>query len=291
MHGLDGSNAKEFEGADMPMVGDIVRVYDMPAPSNQANSKTSLRVLSRMPSAHNIRKLTERFNVTIVPCQKEKAVWDLGDEYVSVTVSNTSIVDLSLCSDLAVWPALLCITDKEFKATGFELRVPVKNIDIEFRSVDKKVKVQPVNGVVTTAEDPTGRPPAGFTVNYAGHSAPKNRLPTEISERRGICIESVWRTGPFPAYSSELEAAVPAGTSYVLKFHVPVPVRLFKNGSESRFFKVKSKVTMGDWDMPSVPAYSGVQEVLIEHLTKEKHMDGKKPFSVARPNARPTFIR
>lgn len=189
-------------------------------------------------------------------------------------------------SDVFIWSGLLCITDKEFKPTGFELRVPVKNIDIEFRSVDDNAKMQRVNGQPSQAEDPAGRPPAEFSVFYNGHSAPQSRVKNELAEHRGICIESAWRTGPFSSLSSDLDIQPPAGTSYALKFYVPIPARLFTTGRESRYFNIKSKVIMGDYNLQPIPACSGIQKVLIEHLRREKHMDGKKGLPVARSHAK-----
>ncbi len=68
--------------------------------------------------------------------------------------------------------------------------------------------------------------------------------------------------------------------SYLLKFYVPIPAKLFE-GREYRKFNVKSKVVFGAWDLNTVVAHSGTVQITIEHLRKEVHMDGTKPLSAS----------
>jgi len=195
----------------------------------------------------DMKSLLERFDIKVQPLSKHTAMWDLHP------------------TDIYAWPAILCISDKDFKHTGFEQNPPVRHIDIEFHSVEE----------TSSDHDPSSE----YFVKYVGHTihAPlsPSQLPT-LNPAHGICVESRWIWGPFP--SEKLGIRPPADTTYLIKFYVPIPASLFE-GRECRKFKVKSKVEFGGWDFPmNVSTYAGTEAVTIEHLRKEVHMDGRRPL-------------
>ena len=107
---------------------------------------------------------------------------------------------------------------------------------------------------------------------------------------RGICLEEPWE------YTTSLlhdNAASSRGTTldwcnfsrppvYVARLWVPIPVALFSH-AEYRIFRMKASIIFGGKDAPGFPpliAQTDVVEVGAEHLSKEKHMDGKKLLPV-----------
>jgi len=209
------------------------------------------QVIPPTPAAVSAR---DRFEVQIIPCNRQVAQWDLQD------------------GDVFAWPALLCIKDKHFSKNDlrygyeYDLTPPIRSLRLSFRTAESL----PLN--------PQERQ---YAVAYTGQTLAPHLVPTHMVTDRGICIESTWHRGPFPNPLRELGTENAVDASYVLKFHVPVPAWLFA-GHECRVFRIESRVEVSEGDgeyRDEGGAYEGSTQVMIEHLRSEVLMEGCKSFS------------
>ncbi|KAI0075224.1 hypothetical protein K474DRAFT_1664490 [Panus rudis PR-1116 ss-1] len=200
----------------------------------------------------------KRFSVQVVPVRRHFAVWDKKP------------------TDVIVWPAVLCIVDNQPDRPGFTDRVPIRAVDVDFYSKDASVFAARLNGSLidrATAES-FGRPFSEFTVRYAGHTAKRCSILNEMGEDKGVTFERYWHMYPEGDTRKIFRAILPENTAFAAMFFVPIPITLLPY--DSRFFNVQARVTFGDWDFPPSVGFSEPLEVLIECLSKEQHMDGRK---------------
>ncbi|KAI0783420.1 hypothetical protein C8Q75DRAFT_810751 [Abortiporus biennis] len=215
------------------------------------------KVFSESPSSSSTRTRLDRFDVKIIPEERHTAMWDLkSDEYYP-------------------WAGYLCISDKGYKPTGFQHTPPIRNIDIEFHSVDESTSILKSPPSSPDSSSQSTEPSPEYTTRYEGKTvSPQSKNDLRLDPENGICIENNWHFGPFSARDVEQFGIVlPPSPSYILKFFVPVPAKLFE-GREYRKFKLKSKVVFGRWNVDTVQGFSGVEVVTIEHLKREVLMDG-----------------
>ncbi|KAL4249818.1 hypothetical protein ABKN59_006623 [Abortiporus biennis] len=256
---LDSDNDLDELPSAVPPSRDssLASVCSSPSFEDRQTIPEEHKVFSKPPSSTSTRTRLDRFDVNIIPEERHTALWDLkSDEYYP-------------------WAGYLCISDKGYKPTGFQHTPPIRNIDIEFHSVDESTSILKSPPSSPDSSSQSTEPSSEYTTRYEGKTlSPQSKNDLRLDPENGICIENNWHFGPFSARDvDEFGIVLPPNSSYILKFFVPVPAKLFE-GREYRKFILKSKVVFGRWYVDTVQGFSGVEVVTIEHLKREVLMDG-----------------
>ncbi|KAH9828963.1 uncharacterized protein C8Q71DRAFT_452339 [Rhodofomes roseus] len=178
----------------------------------------------------------ERFDVIVKPMNKHSTMWDVDFE------------------DTYAWQGLLVVTDAK-PYTGIPPRLPMLDIDLEWRTIDTRART------LRSDSEPE------YAAHYEGAALPGTQILAQMKPTRGIYTQPVW------TFLQPDWPGAGAGGAWALRFWVPVPMHLFR-GRDVRRFVVDARVVFGGGGCEDTAGvgHSERVDVTIEHLRRERDM-------------------
>ncbi|GBE85447.1 hypothetical protein SCP_0706340 [Sparassis crispa] len=225
---------------EVEQLTDISTMPTIPDEEDQESEQERIEV-SVIPEVkpYDCKSPSGRFHIHIKPRNNWNTMWDVPDK------------------SFYAWPAMLCVADNKPNHDLFHSRCPIQCYELMFYSVDFE------NSHIEDADVASER--ADYLVKYTGQTLAPVLVPTLIDPSRGICTSPVW------VHMERQNVGDSPGGTWRLRFWVPIPMALFTR-RESRQFRLRARVGLGDYDVPRVVVDSGVVEVGIEHLRKARIM-------------------